>query len=505
MTEAEPAGAASATSGRRLARNTAINLIGFGVPLAVALVTVPFVIRGFGTERFGLLALTWAVVGYFGMFDLGLGPAIVRNLSRALVLGERARVAAVVGSSLALFAGLGALGGAVAFVAVPRLAAAFLNAEGPLLAEAIACGHVLAFAVPLSVLYGGLMGILEAQHRFTLANAVSVPMGAFSFVSPLLVLPFGDSLVPVVGLLVLGRLAAVVALARLALTTTAAARDGLTVERAEIGHLLRFGGWVTISRLVNPLLGYFDRFLIGSLLPLRALAHYAAPNEISSRLYVIPTALIRVLLPAISLHSDRGDDRVSLLFVRGMKFTFLTMFPIALCIELYAETGLRLWLGEEFAQASARVLQLLIVGVYANSFAYTATTLLQGVGRPDYSAKLQVAELPVYFVVAWQATAAFGIVGAAAAAALRLAADLIAHLWLCARALGGLDRSARPVLAAAAVGAALLIGAMFVEAWKPLALAGGIAATAAAGWFVLLDRPEKMLIGAGAARLFSRR
>lgn len=505
MTTADPAVGRAATSGPRLARNTAVNLVGFGLPLAVALVTVPYVIAGFGTERFGLLALTWAVVGYFGMFDLGLGQAVVRNLSRALAAGDRARIGAVVGSALALFAALGVLGGLVAWLVVPRLAAGFLNAEGPLLAEAIACGQVLAFAVPLVVLYGGLMGILEAQHKFGLANAVSVPMGTFSFISPLLVLPFSVSLVPVVSLLVLGRLAAIVALLRLALTTTAPARDGLAVERGEIGRLLAFGGWVTVSRVVSPLLGYFDRFLIGSLLPLRALAHYAAPSEIAYRLYVVPTALIRVLLPAITLHAERGDDRVSALFARGMKFTFLAMFPITLCIVLFAEAGLRLWLGAEFAEASTRVLQLLIVGVYVNSFAYTAVTLLQGVGRPDYSAKLQLAELPVFLLVAWQATLAFGIVGAAAVSAARLAADLVAHLWLCGRALGGIDRSAWRVLAAAAAGAAALLGAIFVADGKPAALAAGIAATAAVGWLALLDRPEKTLIAAGIRRLVRRR
>jgi O-antigen/teichoic acid export membrane protein len=36
-----------------LARNTALNLIGQALPLLVAIATIPLVIRGLGTERFG--------------------------------------------------------------------------------------------------------------------------------------------------------------------------------------------------------------------------------------------------------------------------------------------------------------------------------------------------------------------------------------------------------------------------------------------------------------------
>jgi len=50
-------------SGRLLARNTLLNLIGQAVPLLVGVVTVPFIIRGLGTERFGLLSLAWVIWG----------------------------------------------------------------------------------------------------------------------------------------------------------------------------------------------------------------------------------------------------------------------------------------------------------------------------------------------------------------------------------------------------------------------------------------------------------
>lgn len=59
--------------GSLMARNTFLNFIGQAVPLLVGVITIPFIIRGLGTDRFGLLSLAWIVLGYFAIFDLGLG------------------------------------------------------------------------------------------------------------------------------------------------------------------------------------------------------------------------------------------------------------------------------------------------------------------------------------------------------------------------------------------------------------------------------------------------
>ena len=43
--------------------------------MMVALATIPALVRRLGTDRFGILTIGWAVLGYFSLFDLGLGRA----------------------------------------------------------------------------------------------------------------------------------------------------------------------------------------------------------------------------------------------------------------------------------------------------------------------------------------------------------------------------------------------------------------------------------------------
>jgi len=56
---------------RSVVRNTWWNLLGWTLPILVALFAIPPLIRGLGAERFGILAVAWAVMGYFALFDLG--------------------------------------------------------------------------------------------------------------------------------------------------------------------------------------------------------------------------------------------------------------------------------------------------------------------------------------------------------------------------------------------------------------------------------------------------
>ena len=47
-----------------LTRNTLLNFFGQIVPLFVGVITIPFIVRGLGTERFGLLSLAWVILSF---------------------------------------------------------------------------------------------------------------------------------------------------------------------------------------------------------------------------------------------------------------------------------------------------------------------------------------------------------------------------------------------------------------------------------------------------------
>ena len=88
------------TSGRLLAKNAVWNLIGNGAPLIVAVFSIPILIHGLGKDRFGVLALAWAVIGYASLFGIGLGRALLQLVAKKLGAGEEHEVPALVWTSL---------------------------------------------------------------------------------------------------------------------------------------------------------------------------------------------------------------------------------------------------------------------------------------------------------------------------------------------------------------------------------------------------------------------
>ena len=74
-------------SGRSLAGNTLWNLFGNCFPVVVAVVCLPMLKRGLGTERLGIISLAWVVIGYFSLFDLGLSRALTKLVAERI--GQR--------------------------------------------------------------------------------------------------------------------------------------------------------------------------------------------------------------------------------------------------------------------------------------------------------------------------------------------------------------------------------------------------------------------------------
>src|SRR6266700_3895613 len=234
------------TRGRLLARNTVWNLLGSGAPMAVAVFCIPILVRGLGTDRFGVLTLAWALIGYASLFDLGLGRGLTQLVAKKLGAGEEREIPSVVWTSLLLMLLFGLAGTGVIALASPYLVERALSIPRALQPETLHTFYLLALSIPVVISTAGLRGLLEAHQRFGLINALRIPMGVYSFASPLLVLPFSKSLFPVVSVLVAGRVIACVAHLLLCLQIMPALRQRVAWQRSAVGRLLRFGGWMTV-------------------------------------------------------------------------------------------------------------------------------------------------------------------------------------------------------------------------------------------------------------------
>lgn len=402
------------------ARNVLWSFLGTGLPMLVALPVVPQLIRGLGTARFGVLSLAWMVVGYFSLFDLGLGRALTKVVAEKLGQRREEDIPALVWSAMTLMTALGLVGAGVTLALSSYLVNHVLEIPAELRSESLRSFYLLALSIPVVIGSTGLRGLLEAHQRFGLVNAVRVPLGLVTYLGPLAALPFSRSLTAMVVVLVVARVLSLAAYLALSLVLFPALRRPRRPEGEAMRRMLSFGGWMTVSNVVGPLLLYMGRFLIAALVSAEAVAYFSAPYEVVAGLLVIPGVLVGVLFPAFAQLFQEDPARAVRLYRRGQLLTLLAMLPPALLILLLARTGLAWWIDAEFAAQGHRVARWLALGVFVNSFGHVAQALVQAYGRPDLTAKLHVAELVAYLPYLWWFTARAGIDGAAIAWVIRV-------------------------------------------------------------------------------------
>jgi O-antigen/teichoic acid export membrane protein len=419
--------ASNLLSGRLVARNVLWNLLGQGAPLLVAIGLIPVLVHGLGTERFGILTLAWVFIGYFSLFDLGLGRALTQAVARRLGaagIDERQELPEVVWTALSLMLGLALVGLVVALILSPVLVQTVLRVPPKLQGETLTAFALLSISIPVVVVSAGLRGILEALQRFDLTNSVRIGLGVGTYLAPVLVLPFSRTIVAAVAVLLAVRVVAGLIYLVLCLRVLPRLRDRVTIRISTALPLLAVGGWMTVSNVVGPVILYIDRILIGSIVSLSAVAFYAAPYDAITRLLVIASALAGVLFPAFSTSFAGQPARTRVLFERGTTYLILLLFPVSLVVVAFAHEALGLWLGNEFALHSTAVLQWLAIGVFCNSVGQVAFAMVQAAGRSDLTAKLHLVELPIYVVLLLVLVRAANIEGAAIAFAVRSTFDM---------------------------------------------------------------------------------
>jgi O-antigen/teichoic acid export membrane protein len=395
-----------------LIRHSLFNLIGLGVPLFAAVFSIPILIDTLGADRFGILTLIWAIVSYFGLFDLGLGRALTLQLSRYLATNKEVEGSELVWTALLIMTGLGVLAGILLYFCTPL---GLEKVESTMDAQEQATGVLyMALALPFILLTTGYRGVLESKGAFLVINAIRVPMGIFTFIGPLMVVWFWQvDLGAITFILFLGRVIGCVAhaLAAHAVFPRMNVRPVINILYSKI--LFSTGGWMSLSNIVGPLMGYIDRFVIGAVVSAAAVAYYATPHEMVMKLGIIPGALTAVIFPNIAAMFQHDKKGVKKLLMKGVLAVSSIMVPVTIFLTVFSHDILSIWISPEFSEESYLVLIILSVGMMVGCLAQLPFSLIQGAGHSRFAALLHLIEFPVYVLTLWAAVEYWSITGAA--------------------------------------------------------------------------------------------
>jgi O-antigen/teichoic acid export membrane protein len=417
---------------RKIKQKLALSIFGYGVPLLIGLVTIPLLIDAMGVELFGLLTLGWALVGFAGVFDFGLGRALTKEIS-ACISQQRAveiwvlfryafRLMLLVALVIfCLFEGF-----------MPWVVAHFLTLSTLTPTETTVALQFLLLVIPIIIVSSAFVAVLEGSGQIEKASVIRAIVGVLIFLGPVVAWQMHFGFLGVVLSLVLARVIGMIGYLLVSYQQLALWRSigNIIAPTATKKHLLRSGGWMSVSTILAPILTTLDRFIIGAMLSVTMVAYYATPVDVLMKLQVFSTALMGVVFPAFSATYLLNVSRTVELFNKSALLIGLGSFAVA-CVSVIAGAwALTLWVGAAFAEQSKWVLYWTALGFFANAISYVPFALLQAIGRADITAKVNLIEMPFYFLFLFWALQTWDVVGAAIASTLRLSLNgfMLLHL-----------------------------------------------------------------------------
>jgi O-antigen/teichoic acid export membrane protein len=379
-----------------------------------------------------VLVTAWAL-GAVGRGEVAFLTTIAYLTSQVAALGiQQANVnlagrepeltRALLGTSIALSALVGAAAAGVVAVAIALVPAIGGDVATPLLALALV-------SVPLLVLQLCVQHLVLAHHGFRAINAAWLLVPVFTCgVNGTLALAGALTTGAAVGSWVAGQAIATVLLWR----SLVGAFGGPTrPQRALARRMLSFGLRAHGGRVM--LLGNYrlDQWIVGSVAGTRELGVYSVAVAWAETLFFLPTALATVQRPYLVRADAVGAARRAAAVLR---IALLLTIPLALALIALAPLLCEGLFGEEFAEATGQV-RVLALGAFGIVVLKLLGSALTAQGRP----LSETAAVGVAFVLILALDVAlippFGADGAALASTVAYSAGGLAAAVLFIRAL----------------------------------------------------------------------
>lgn len=405
-----------------LRRHTLWNLAGNALPLLAGVFFIPYCLKQLGYEEFGVLTLIWSLIGYFSLFDLGVGRALTYEISH-LIKGEKPQeIPSALYAGLALTAMTGAIGGLLIYLLAHPLATSWLKVAPQWQADAQLAFEIAGLGIVFTTLTSGLRGAQEALGNFGFANINKIFLGTCMFCLPAASIWMHGPHLWVITIYLL--LARVVVFLMSCIQLRVYLFTKIEVQKMVqlMKPLLSFGGWVSVSGVVGPLMIYGDRFFVGTIVGSALLPIYAVPQEALQRLLMFPIAFTGALLPKIV---GVNAQELKLHYRQSIWRMTWFMLPVCLLAASLAHPVLTWWISPDFANLALPVVIILSIGIWLNSIATIPYTFLHGVGSTKSTALIHLFELGIYFVLLYFLVELYGLPGAALAWTLRVGLDLV--------------------------------------------------------------------------------
>lgn len=391
------------------------------LPSLVGLVTSPIILKNAGIEKLGYLTIIWSITGFFSLFEFGISKSITYYISKFKDdYFLRSKFFSCGFFLLLLLSVFIVLVGFIILFIVSGFTSLLTN-------ELIISIVVVIITIPVVINSNVFKSVLEGDMRFALVSSIRLPTGIFLFLVPLILsYKYTELYIFCLGILVVRIISCTF---YYVMSSGVVHFNYKFVTKSECKTILRFGGWLTVSNTIVPILTQIDRYFLLASTGVIGVSYYTTTQDALSRSLIIPSSIVSVIFPYFS-REDNEEEKKKILIKSVLAVSFI-FFALTIFFYFYAKEILTLWMGADFASQSYIYSIYIMLCMTINAIGYVPYNYIQSFDRTDITAKLHLIQIVFYLPILFVLIKIYGIWGAIASWILRIVFDTLSLLYIC--------------------------------------------------------------------------
>jgi O-antigen/teichoic acid export membrane protein len=501
---------------RTLLVNTGSNILVMIVKLVITFIMTPIFVHNLGEYDYGLWEMIGAVIGYMGILDLGLRPAISRYAAKHLAERDETALQAVYMSALVFMALVGLLlflfffswgywfGGALAPEGAPHQKYQLFL---------IIIGAYLLIAFPGYVAESYLEGFQKyyLKNNITIVNSVIGGVLLYTLITP-------EN-----GLVLLAGINAIGLTVKYLLFMWILSRPAYGAIRAQwktfswlrLRELIVFGFKSFVQGIATRVENATDVLVIGLILGPAAVPFYSIPANLTQHIRGLGWTLTHAFMPLFSGLSAKDEhETIRQVFLISSRYVVCVLFAMGTGALLLGAPFISVWLGPEFGEKAKWLILFLVfftILPFINPF---ASRYLTAINKHGIFARLTPLAALLNIGLSLVLVYPFGLEGVAFASVVPGLIFVPLYLRYTCRHLDlpvrqYLRASVLPGVAPAGFMALIILGLgeyLVYDSYGHILLGAilGSVGWLAAFWLLVLNREERDYVGARLTRIAGR-
>lgn len=367
---------------RQFAKNLGSNWAVYFASALISFFLTPYIISQLGQASYGVWILVGSFSGYLGIFDFGIGYAVVRFVARYQKTGEPQKRNEIIATAF-YSAGLLSVVVIAATVFIAYNATGFFDIPPELVRQSqiviLLVGISIAAAFPMGVFSDALSGGL---YRFDLFNLVSLTISVFQAFLTVILIELGMGL-PGLGISVLLG-SAIGYFWRMRMLYKLLPDLSISLSLVNFPVLRKIGNYSFFSFILvlsGRIAFYSDSFIVGVFRGIEEVAIFGIAVKLTEYLRQLIFTLTKLFTPVASRY-DPDTDKSSLrrIFYDGSRLNLLVSLPLSAILFVWGGNLIEVWIGPDFSYATT-ILKILLIGHILSFTQAVGGEILIGVGR----------------------------------------------------------------------------------------------------------------------------